>query len=276
MANKQQEFMLGREKGFRYAINELNRHGIEYLEHDIAFRKGTGINGDLEAEDVMLVKYDNEKNCMYETIIIMGLNVLHDKCGIGTKRALRIVDAWNKECMELDKQDYHGWFDKRNEIVQRLQIKKFRFSNKPYDARIKPYDEGRISGMEYILNLAKQGKFDEIKQKQASMSRVVPITRKLQQQSERITEALKQLHYDVLLLSFVDIIHKLLGYGDIRMTRMLAEWEEKMMYLDPLYQGDLLDSCHITWDDLVWVIQEELKINLPTQYMKIQGLSKEA
>lgn len=119
--SKQTDYQTGRLDGLAMALRIVKEDGVEMLEKECRVR---GAWGDLNTPKIMkeLDKAsDPIKEITYQTILIAGLSVLHDKFGFGEKRCQRFVSGFDKLVAYLD----HGWvywYDVITDIRSRMNL----------------------------------------------------------------------------------------------------------------------------------------------------------
>lgn len=251
------EYSKGKARGIEIAYTILKKQGIEQLEKDIEFRLATAVDCDYTT-DCINRDIENIKGVFFETALVMTLNVLRDEFDFGHVRLQRFYDSWMPKREEFLNKHIRDWFYWQRDTIERLKLTEFKIGENRKKVRRNDYENGRIAGMQLMLEKAK-------KDAKAEMKDIVdfrdPRKRgdgQIDKNIDRAYQRLQHLCYDTVLLIVSDTVHDLYKFGQERMDRFFQRWDLKTY---------CMEDGLVSWEDLVLVIQEEGKIAFEADYM---------
>jgi hypothetical protein len=115
------DYMNGQNSGMVYALKIAKEKGIEALEEECKYRDVTNIPNQIARKQADQAIEKIKLNTI-DTILIMGLSVLHDEFDFGKVRCERFRDRFmlKTDCL-VD--DYVSWDDMRAALENEIGIK---------------------------------------------------------------------------------------------------------------------------------------------------------
>lgn len=118
MANKLDQYMLGRTEGMELALRIAKDKGIEELEKEVRFRQRTGISLNVTRQELNAAS-NKIKEMTLDTFTILSIACLHDLWGFGQKRCQQYMDKMAEGAQYLV-EDLATWDDYTKEIQEQL------------------------------------------------------------------------------------------------------------------------------------------------------------
>ncbi len=118
MANKLDQYMLGRTEGMELALRIAKDKGIEELEKEVRFRQRTGISLNVTHQELNAAS-NKIKEMTLDTFTILSIACLHDLWGFGQKRCQQYMDKMAEGAQYLVA-DLATWDDYIKEIQEQL------------------------------------------------------------------------------------------------------------------------------------------------------------
>lgn len=118
MANKLDQYMLGRTEGMELALRIAKDKGIEELEKEVRFRQRTGISLNVTRQELNAAS-NKIKEMTLDTFTILSIACLHDLWGFGQKRCQQYMDKMAEGAQYLA-EDLATWDDYIKEIQEQL------------------------------------------------------------------------------------------------------------------------------------------------------------
>lgn len=118
MANKLDQYMLGRTEGMELALRIAKDKGIEELEKEVRFRQRTGISLNVTHQELNAAS-NKIKEMTLDTFTILSIACLHDLWGFGQKRCQQYMDKMAEGAQYLA-EDLATWDDYIKEIQEQL------------------------------------------------------------------------------------------------------------------------------------------------------------
>lgn len=265
------QYNMGRSRGMYLAYQEYLEKGIEYLAADIDFRKRTYIDVDAptsEMKEVSAMIY----NCIFQSGYVMFMNCLRDEFNFGHERAQRFTERYEQIREEMIVMDFPCWLSVYDSTLKKLKIS-FSVGDGQGRAPKSDYRNGRIRGMEICLEEIMKGNEKSLKAQIDDRTKVHLSIKKMAKQSDDVTKYVQSFCYDCVLVFLMKALNESCGFGKIRLDRLFKRWDYMAESLNPNDETvDILDTHYFNWEDLLWVVREEMKINPPVNYMISRGL----
>lgn len=118
MANKIDQYMLGRTEGMELALRIAKDKGIEELEKEVRFRQRAGISLNVTRQELNAAS-NKIKEMTLDTFTILSIACLHDLWGFGQKRCQQYMDKMAEGAQYLV-EDLATWDDYTKEIQEQL------------------------------------------------------------------------------------------------------------------------------------------------------------
>lgn len=118
MANKLDQYMLGRTEGMELALRIAKDKGIKELEKEVRFRQRTGISLNVTRQELNAAS-NKIKEMTLDTFTILSIACLHDLWGFGQKRCQQYMDKMAEGAQYLA-EDLATWDDYIKEIQEQL------------------------------------------------------------------------------------------------------------------------------------------------------------
>lgn len=118
MANKLDQYMLGRTEGMELALRIAKDKGIEELEKEVRFRQRTGISLNVTRQELNAAS-NKIKEMTLDTFTILSIACLHDLWGFRQKRCQQYMDKMAEGAQYLV-EDLATWDDYTKEIQEQL------------------------------------------------------------------------------------------------------------------------------------------------------------
>ena len=131
----------------------------------------------------------------------------------------------------------------------------------------KEYYRGLDAGLKMALRMMrdsgnKQGHelIKEELRKRGVMKIPMSVTEK---EMDRATVQIKAYLYEAFMCQVLMVLRDRFDFGEIRCKRFADGWNRK---------ADALNDALVKWEENVQAIKDELNIDVPTKFMKIEGL----
>jgi len=110
----------GRLEGMYYALNRIEKDGIEAFKEEMRFRQAFGctlFNTKKELKDYSDAVINRSMQC----ILVFAVATLHDEFGFGQKRCQQFIDRFNTKASCLT-EDYITWEEQCKIIEEEIGI----------------------------------------------------------------------------------------------------------------------------------------------------------
>lgn len=262
MAFNMKEYSKGKARGIEIAYTILQKHDIEELEKDIEFRLNACVDCDFTS-DYIDKEIEFVKGVFFETSVIMAVNVLRDEFDFGKVRTQRFYKEYMNRANEFAKKHIRDWYFWQRDTLRRLNLKEFKVRKTGDKFRRNAYEEGRIAGMQLLLEKAKKGANAEIKDIVWQRDPRKRGDGQVDKNTERAYQRIQFLCYDTVLLLLVDVIHEMYRFGDARMDRFFRRWDLKTY---------CMEDRMVSWEDLIEVARAECGIEFKPFFMYERGI----
>lgn len=109
---------LSRIEGMQYACDFAEKHGIEALKKEIAFRSNTKLPFTVDRQQVIDYQAYIKEN-VFSTLSLMSVLILREEFGFGSKRCARFVNKLRDNTEQLESKDL-SWKDIYEAMIEEI------------------------------------------------------------------------------------------------------------------------------------------------------------